>query len=241
MSEAAAVLSFVQMRAAQFTRFDDFDEVASSTGTADCGYTLDDFSGDEGEVDFDCHAVSPRSTECAKSLAYGGIDKLLGGVGYSGGVGREVFCHVVADPAITMGSVGLPVCAVPGQSKYEGGGLMCSTCASILGLSVSAGLMPDPGSIPESVCSALLIMVMQKSSAIQQEWIRQVSKTGGNEMRQIAEVVALITSSDELGSFSKAGQRVECFGPLSHAGSCTVSLCPPPPPLPFCRPMHEPL
>ena len=99
---------------------------------------------------------------------------------------------------------------------------MCSTCATILGLSVSAGLMPDPGSIPRRVCMDLLNLVMQKSSTMQLDWIQQVAERGGEEMRQIMEVVALIMASDEQGSFATAGKQIECFGPLSHGGPCTV-------------------
>lgn len=41
------------------------------------------------------------------------------------------------------------VCTVPGQSSYISGNLMCSTCATVLGMCIASGLIPDPG-----ICSS---------------------------------------------------------------------------------------
>lgn len=208
-------------RAAQFTEFgvggegDCAKSGSSSPGTDDCG-GADNF-GDAHSTSCSEEAAF-EDDENGSPFSHANLDKLLGLNGLQGQFRvREIPCKGVA-PVIC-----LPVCTVPGQSTYVGGGLMCSTCATILGLSVSAGLMPDPGSIPKRICVDLLNLVMQKSSTIQQDWLRQVAKRGGDEMRQIAEVVALVVASDEQGSFARAGKQVECFGPLSHGGPCTVS------------------
>lgn len=104
------------------------------------------------------------------------------------------------------------VCSVPPQSAYPAGRLMCSTCSTLLALSISSGIMPDPGSITEAACANMLNRIMSKSSDIQRTHIQNGS---GDEMRQIEEVVLLIQNTDTSGMF-RTNARVECFGPLLH-------------------------
>ena len=46
-----------------------------------------------------------------------------------------------------------PVCQVAGQTSYNAGSLMCSTCATVLGMSIASGLIPDPGAHVLRVCN----------------------------------------------------------------------------------------
>ena len=104
------------------------------------------------------------------------------------------------------------ICTVPHQSTYSAGTSMCSTCSTLLGLSITSGLMPDPGSITPAACAHFLNAIMHKSSLMQRDHVQ----TGNNEeMRQIEEVVAMIKKTDTTGALT-INNHIECFGPLQH-------------------------
>lgn len=122
----------------------------------------------------------------------------------------------------------IPVCQVPGQATYLSGGLMCTVCATMLGMSVGAGLMPDPGCMHVSSCRRALRMIMDRSSRLQAEWVARDGTAGikrerNGEMRQVEEVAAAIEEADR-GNFFRTGQRVECFGPVRHVDACSEEM-----------------
>ena len=135
---------------------------------------------------------------------------------YESDQGEEEEEHVndplIPPPAMVHSTM---VCRVAPQRAYQAGELMCSICSTLLGLCVSSGMMPEPGTIPVAICIQFLNKIMQASSGIQQKSM----STSANEMKQISEVVSMIQREgmvDLLLGGNQGGTRIECFGPLSH-------------------------
>lgn len=101
------------------------------------------------------------------------------------------------------------VCKVPPQGSYQCGRLMCSICSTLLGLCISSGVFPDPGSISPLLCVQLLESIMERSSKMQSNHMKDM-----DEMKQISEVLTII--EQEGMDVVKSTEKIECFGPLSH-------------------------
>lgn len=102
------------------------------------------------------------------------------------------------------------VCRVPPQGSYDNGRLMCSICSTLLGLCISNGVMPDPGTISPMLCIQLIGSIMERSSKLQGEYMMNM-----NEMKQISEVLSIIDREGMVVMLSP-DMMTECFGPLDH-------------------------
>ena len=120
------------------------------------------------------------------------------------------------------------MCRVAPQGSYQAGRLMCSICSTVMGLCVASGVMPDPGTISPVMCMQLISSIMERSASMQKASLLDCNN---NEMKQISEVVTIIQAEGMVALLS-GDQRIECFGPLSHAHaseqemSTACSACP---------------
>jgi hypothetical protein len=105
------------------------------------------------------------------------------------------------------------VCRVMPQGKYKNGQLMmCSICSTMLGMMISGGVIPDPGSIPPDACRKHLESIMEESSSL-----------ASQEMKQISEVVNMIrlnSKSIDVDSIT----MVECYGTMVSGDSDEVCV-----------------
>jgi hypothetical protein len=112
----------------------------------------------------------------------------------------------------------VPVCSFKPQTAWPSGSLMCSTCSTTVALAWVSGLTPDPGTIAPEACARYLDVLMAKSSEMQTRWVENMRRGGLSpdmEKRQVAEIYALVASTDKEGCL-RVGGAVECFGPLRH-------------------------
>jgi hypothetical protein len=107
----------------------------------------------------------------------------------------------------------MEVCQVMPQGKYNNGQLMmCSICSTMLGMMISGGIMPDPGSISPDACRKHLEGIMEESSSLSSQ-----------EMKQISEVVNMIrlnSKSIDVDSIT----MVECYGTMVSGDSDEASV-----------------